>query len=124
MAEQIHEEIVNIKETQKELKKEVDSLVLEKLKQQEQTSKALNIRESLQTLTRKVTQLETTLEQVKSHVDYMLSDYLESLESIIGQLEVEQLNTKSNLEKNFRSTERETRIYTETLYGSCAVVDE
>ena len=99
MAEQIHEEIVNIKETQKELKKEVDSLVLENLKQQEQTSKALNIRESLQTLTRKVTQLETTLEQVKSHVDYMLSDYLESLESIIGQLEVEQLNTKSNLEK-------------------------
>lgn len=132
MAEQIHEEIVNIKETQKELKKEVDSLVLENLKQQEQTSKALNIRESLQTLTRKVTQLETTLEQVKSHVDYMLSDYLESLESIIGQLEVEQLNTKSNLEKNIRSTERETRqigkrlsrIYTETLYGSCAVVDE
>ena len=99
MAEQILEEIVNIKETQKELKKEVDSLVLENLKQQEQTSKALNIRESLQTLTRKVTQLETTLEQVKSHVDYMLSDYLESLESIIGQLEVEQLNTKSNLEK-------------------------
>ena len=99
MAEQIHEEIVNIKETQKELKKEVDSLVLENLKQQEQTSKALNIRESLQKLTRKVTQLETTLEQVKSHVDYMLSDYLESLESIIGQLEVEQLNTKSNLEK-------------------------
>ena len=99
MAEQIHEEIVNIKETQKELKKEVDSLVLENLKQQEQTSKALNIRESLQTLTRKVTQLETTLEQVKSYVDYMLSDYLESLESIIGQLEVEQLNTKSNLEK-------------------------
>ena len=99
MAEQIHEEIVNIKETQKELKKEVDSLVLENLKQQEQTSKALNIRESLQILTRKVTQLETTLEQVKSHVDYMLSDYLESLESIIGQLEVEQLNTKSNLEK-------------------------
>lgn len=99
MAEQIHEEIVNIKETQKELKKEVDSLVLENLKQQEQTSKALNIRESLQTLTRKVTQLETTLEQVRSHVDYMLSDYLESLESIIGQLEVEQLNTKSNLEK-------------------------
>ena len=99
MAEQIHEEIVNIKETQKELKKEVDSLVLENLKQQEQTSKALNIRESLQTLTRKVTQLETTLEQVKSHVDYMLSDYLESLESILGQLEVEQLNTKSNLEK-------------------------
>ena len=99
MAEQIHEEIVNIKETQKELKKEVDSLVFENLKQQEQTSKALNIRESLQTLTRKVTQLETTLEQVKSHVDYMLSDYLESLESIIGQLEVEQLNTKSNLEK-------------------------
>ena len=99
MAEQIHEEIVNIKETQKELKKEVDSLVLENLKQQEQTSKALNIRESLQTLTRKVTQLETTLEQVKSHVDYMLSDYLESLGSIIGQLEVEQLNTKSNLEK-------------------------
>ena len=99
MAEQIHEEIVNIKETQKELKKEVDSLVLENLKQQEQTSKALNIRESLQTLTRKVTQLETTLKQVKSHVDYMLSDYLESLESIIGQLEVEQLNTKSNLEK-------------------------
>ena len=91
MAEQIHEEIVNIKETQKELKKEVDSLVLENLKQQEQTSKALNIRESLQTLTRKVTQLETTLEQVKSHVDYMLSDYLESLESIIRQLEVEQL---------------------------------
>ena len=132
MAEQIHEEIVNIKETQKELKKEVDSLVLENLKQQEQTSKALNIRESLQTLTRKVTQLETTLEQVKLHVDYMLSDYLESLESIIGQLEVEQLNTKSNLEKNIRSTERETRqigkrlsrIYTETLYGSCAVVDE
>ena len=132
MPEQIHEEIVNIKETQKELKKEVDSLVLENLKQQEQTSKALNIRESLQTLTRKVTQLETTLEQVKSHVDYMLSDYLESLESIIGQLEVEQLNTKSNLEKNIRSTERETRqigkrlsrIYTETLYGSCAVVDE
>ena len=38
-------------------------------------------------------------EQVKSYVDYMLSDYLESLESIIGQLEVEQLNTKSNLEK-------------------------
>ena len=99
MAEQIHEEIVNIKETQKELKKEVDSLVFENLKQQEQTSKALNIRESLQTLTRKVTQLETTLEQVRSHVDYMLSDYLESLESIIGQLEVEQLNTKSNLEK-------------------------
>ena len=99
MAEQIHEEIVNIKETQKELKKEVDSLVLENLKQQEQTSKALNIRESLQILTRKVTQLETTLEQVKSHVDYMLSDYLESLGSIIGQLEVEQLNTKSNLEK-------------------------
>ena len=99
MGEQIHEEIVNIKETQKELKKEVDSLVLENLKQQEQTSKALNIRESLQTLTRKVTQLETTLEQVRSHVDYMLSDYLESLESIIGQLEVEQLNTKSNLEK-------------------------
>ena len=99
MAEQIHEEIVNIKETQKELKKEVDSLVLENLKQQEQTSKALNIRESLQTLTRKVTQLETTLEQVRSHVDYMLSDYLESLESIIGQLEVEQFNTKSNLEK-------------------------
>ena len=32
MAEQIHEEIVNIKETQKELKKEVDSLVLENLK--------------------------------------------------------------------------------------------
>ena len=132
MAEQIHEEIVNIKETQKELKKEVDSLVLENLKQQEQTSKALNIRESLQTLTRKVTQLETTLEQVKLHVDYMLSDYLESLESIIGQLEVEQLNTKSNLEKNIGSTERETRqigkrlsrIYTETLYGSCAVVDE
>ena len=26
--------------------------------------------------------------------------------------------------KNIRSTERETRIYTETLYGSCAVVDE
>ena len=103
MAEQIHEEIVNIKETQKELKKEVDSLVLENLKQQEQTSKALNIRESLQILTRKVTQLETTLEQVKSHVDYMLSDYLESLGSIIGQLEVEQLNTKSNLEKILRA---------------------
>ena len=99
MAEQIREKIVNIKETREELKKEVDSLVLEHLKQQEQTSKALNIRESLQTLTRKVTQLETTLEQVKSYVDYMLSDYLESLESIIGQLEVEQLNTKSNLEK-------------------------
>lgn len=90
MAEQIRENIVNIKETQEELKKEVDSLVLEHLKQQQQTPKALNIRESLQTLTRKVTQLETTLEQVKSHVDYMLSDYLESLESIIGQLEVEQ----------------------------------
>ena len=29
----------------------------------------------------------------------MLSDYLESLESITGQLEEEQLNTKSNLEK-------------------------
>ena len=86
MAEQIHENIVNIKETQEELKKEVDSLVLEHLKQQQQTPKALNIRESLQTLTK----LETTLEQVKSHVDYMLSDYLESLESIIGQLEVEQ----------------------------------
>ena len=99
MAEQIRENIVNIKETQEELKKEVDSLVLEHLKQQQQTPKALNIRESLQTLTRKVTQLETTLEQVRSHVDYMLSDYLESLESIIGQLEVEQLNTKSNLEK-------------------------
>ena len=90
VAEQIRENIVNIKETQEELKKEVDSLVLEHLKQQQQTPKALNIRESLQTLTRKVTQLETTLEQVKSHVDYMLSDYLESLESIIGQLEVEQ----------------------------------
>ena len=99
MAEQIHEKIVNIKETQEELKKEVDSLVLEHLKQQPQTSKALNIQESLQTLTRKVTQLETTLEQVKSNVDYMLSDYLESLESIIGQLEEEQLHTKSNLEK-------------------------
>ena len=83
--------IANIKETEEELKKEVDSLVLEHLKQQQQTSKALNIQESLQTLTRKVTQLETTLEQVKSNV--------ESLESIIGQLEEEQLHTKSNLEK-------------------------
>ena len=91
VAEQIHEKIANIKETQEELKKEVDSLVLEHLKQQQQTSKALNIRESLQTLTRKVTQLETTLEQVKSNV--------ESLESIIGQLEEEQLHTKSDLEK-------------------------
>ena len=90
--------IANIKETQEELKKEVDSLVLEHLKQQQQTSKALNIQESLQTLTRKVTQLETTLEQVKSNV--------ESLESIIGQLEEEQLHTKSNLEKNIRSTEK------------------
>ena len=68
------------------------------MKQQQQTSKALNIQESLQTLTRKVTQLETTLEQVKSNV--------ESLESIIGQLEEEQLHTKSNLEKNIRSTEK------------------
>ena len=100
VAEQIHEKIANIKETQEELKKEVDSLVLEHLKQQQQqTSKALNIRESLQTLTRKVTQLETTLEQVKSNVDYMLSDYLQSLESIIGQLEEEQLHTKSDLGK-------------------------
>ena len=99
VAEQIHEKIANIKETQEELKKEVDSLVLEHLKQQQQqTSKALNIRESLQTLTRKVTQLETTLEQVNSNV--------ESLESIIGQLEEEQLHTKSNLEKNIRSTEK------------------
>ena len=48
MAEQVHEKIANIKETQ-ELKKEVDSLVLEHLKQQQQTSKALNIQESLQT---------------------------------------------------------------------------
>ena len=46
-----------------------------------------------------MTQSETTLEQVKSNVDHMLSDYLESLESITGQLEEEQLNTKSNLEK-------------------------
>ena len=99
VAEQIHEKIANIKETQEELKKEVDSLVLEHLKQQQQTSKALNIQESLQTLTRTVTQSETTLEQVKSNVDHMLSDYLESLESITGQLEEEQLNTKSNLEK-------------------------
>ena len=37
MAEQIRENIVNIKETQEELKKEVDSLVLEHLKQQQQT---------------------------------------------------------------------------------------
>ena len=36
---------------------------------------------------------------MKSNVDHMLSDYLESLESITGQLEEEQLNTKSNLEK-------------------------
>ena len=48
MAEQVHGKIANIKETQEELKKEVDSLVLEHLKQQ-QTSKALNIQESLQT---------------------------------------------------------------------------
>ena len=46
-----------------------------------------------------MTQLETTLEQVKSNVDYMLSDYLQSLESIIGQLEEEQLHTKSDLGK-------------------------
>ena len=50
MAEQIHEKIVNIKETQEKLKKEVESLVLAHLKQQQQTSKALNIQESLQTL--------------------------------------------------------------------------
>ena len=99
VAEQIHEKIANIKETQEELKKEVDSLVLEHFKQQQQTSKAPNIQESLQTLTRKVTQLETTLEQVKSNVDYMLSDYLESLESVKRQLEEEQLHTKFNLEK-------------------------
>ena len=46
-----------------------------------------------------MTQLETTLEQVKSNVDYMLSDYLESLESVIRQLEEEQLHTKFILEK-------------------------
>ena len=68
------------------MKKEVDSLVLEHLKQQQQTSKAPNIQESLQTFTRKVTQLETTLE-------------LESLKSIKGLLEEEQLHIKSNFEK-------------------------
>ena len=47
VAEQIHEKIANIKETQEELKKEVDSLVLEHFKQQQQTSKARNIQESL-----------------------------------------------------------------------------
>ena len=132
VAEKMHEKIANIKETQDELKKEVDSLVLEHLKQLQQTSKAPNIQGNLQTLTRKVTQLETTLEQVKTNVDYMLTDYLESLESIIGQLEEEQLYTKSNLKKKFRSAERETRqigkrvsrIFRETLYGSCGVVDE
>ena len=46
-----------------------------------------------------MTQLETTLEQVKSNVDYMLSDYLESLESVIRQLEEKQLHTKFILEK-------------------------
>ena len=86
VAEQMHEKIANIKETQEKLKKEVDSLVLEHLKQQQQTSKAPNIQESLQTFTRKVTQLETTLE-------------LESLKSIKGLLEEEQLHIKSNLEK-------------------------
>ena len=86
VAEQMHEKIANIKETQEKLKKEVDSLVLEHLKQQQQTFKAPNIQESLQTFTRKVTQLETTLE-------------LESLKSIKGLLEEEQLHIKSNLEK-------------------------
>ena len=86
VAEQMHEKIANIKETQEKLKKEVDSLVLEHLKQQQQTSKAPNIQESLQTFTRKVTQLETTLE-------------LESLKSIKGLLEEEQLHIKSNFEK-------------------------
>ena len=35
VVEQIHKKIANIKETQEELKKEVDSLVLENLKQQQ-----------------------------------------------------------------------------------------
>ena len=35
VVEQIHKKIANIKETQEELKKEVDSLVFENLKQQQ-----------------------------------------------------------------------------------------
>ena len=61
VVEQIHKKIANIKETQEELKKEVDSLVLENLKQQQQ--KKSNLEKILEALKEKQDKLEKEFQE-------------------------------------------------------------